>query len=75
MLALERAKEESIMGNPANFGFESPRQCICELPGQIACPGWKSLPKAMRGKWKKKLKLGEITPEDMLEDDQPQPSA
>ncbi|EFA03291.1 small ribosomal subunit protein mS25 [Tribolium castaneum] len=37
--------------NPANFGVGCDRQCICELPGQIPCPGVVPLPNHMRGKF------------------------
>jgi len=43
------AKEKK--DNPANFGVGCDRQCICELPGQIPCPGVCPLPKHMRGKY------------------------
>ena len=37
--------------NPANFGVGCARKCMCEIPGQIPCPGVCPLPKAMRGKY------------------------
>ncbi|XP_069698423.1 small ribosomal subunit protein mS25-like isoform X2 [Periplaneta americana] len=37
--------------NPANFGFGCDRQCICEVLGQVPCPGLVPLPKNMRGKY------------------------
>jgi len=40
------------MDNPANFGFGCSRQCICEVFGQVPCPGLVPLPKHMRGKYK-----------------------
>ncbi|KAB7508110.1 putative 28S ribosomal protein S25, mitochondrial [Armadillidium nasatum] len=46
--AIEREKKD----NPANFGWGCERQCICEIPGQIPCPGVVPLPKVMRGKYK-----------------------
>jgi len=52
-----REAEEIIKArtaNPANFGFTFQRQCICEVPGQVPCPGWKPLPKEMTGKWRMK---------------------
>ncbi|ESO09140.1 hypothetical protein HELRODRAFT_110043 [Helobdella robusta] len=33
----------------ACFGEESDRHCICELPGQVPCPGWQPLPKELTG--------------------------
>ncbi|KOB67080.1 Mitochondrial ribosomal protein S25 [Operophtera brumata] len=38
--------------NPANFGVGCERPCICEINGQIPCPGVVVLPKFMRGKFK-----------------------
>lgn len=46
--AIAREKKD----NPANFGALCERQCICEIPGQIPCPGTCPLPKIMRGKYK-----------------------
>ena len=37
--------------NPANFGVGCERHCICEIPGQVPCPGTVPLPKHMRGKY------------------------
>ncbi|XP_037937997.1 probable 28S ribosomal protein S25, mitochondrial [Teleopsis dalmanni] len=36
--------------NPANFGYGCDRHCICEIPGQLPCPGTVPLPNHMRGK-------------------------
>ncbi|EDW00296.1 probable 28S ribosomal protein S25, mitochondrial [Drosophila grimshawi] len=38
--------------NPANFGYGCERHCICEIPGQVSCPGTVPLPEQMRGKFK-----------------------
>ena len=38
--------------NPSNFGVGCYRKCMCEIPGQIPCPGVCPLPKVMRGKYK-----------------------
>ncbi|XP_075986529.1 mitochondrial ribosomal protein S25 [Anticarsia gemmatalis] len=38
--------------NPANFGVGCERPCICEVYGQIPCPGVVPLPSFMRGKFK-----------------------
>ncbi|XP_050698073.1 probable 28S ribosomal protein S25, mitochondrial [Eriocheir sinensis] len=46
----EEARE--AQSNPANFGWGCERQCICEMPGQVPCPGVVPLPKPMRGKYK-----------------------
>ena len=43
------AKEAAI--NPANFGRDCSRYCICEVEGQVACPSFKPLPKFMMGKY------------------------
>nr|BAN21151.1 mitochondrial ribosomal protein S25 [Riptortus pedestris] len=45
-----KAKEEKA--NPANFGYYCKRHCICEIPGQVPCPGVVPLPREMRGKYK-----------------------
>ncbi|XP_001607001.1 probable 28S ribosomal protein S25, mitochondrial [Nasonia vitripennis] len=44
------AKEKK--DNPANFGYGCEKSCICEIPGQIPCPGLVPLPNHMRGKFK-----------------------
>lgn len=51
------SKEEGIEQepNPANFGSKFARQCICEVPGHVPCPGWQPLPLEMTGKGRKKL--------------------
>ncbi|XP_071544283.1 small ribosomal subunit protein mS25 [Panulirus ornatus] len=48
----EEAIERKSLDNPANFGWGCDRQCICEIPGQVPCPGVVPLPKIMRGKYK-----------------------
>uniref|UniRef100_A0A0K8R9E0 Small ribosomal subunit protein mS25 n=1 Tax=Ixodes ricinus TaxID=34613 RepID=A0A0K8R9E0_IXORI len=40
----------------ANFGRNYDKFCICEVPGQVPCPGIVPLPKHMRGKYR----LGDI---------------
>eukprot|EP00918_Siedleckia_nematoides_P091296 GHVU01200549.1.p1 GENE.GHVU01200549.1~~GHVU01200549.1.p1 ORF type:complete len:109 (-),score=10.10 GHVU01200549.1:1142-1468(-) len=52
----EQTEIEAAKANPANFGLKFARQCICEVPGHIPCPGWQPLPKEMTGKGRKKLK-------------------
>lgn len=44
-----QAKEKKE--NPANFGYLCEKHCICEIPGQIPCPGVVPLPNHMRGKF------------------------
>lgn len=44
------AKEKK--DNPANFGTLCERNCICEVPGQVPCPGTCPVPKHWRGKYK-----------------------
>ena len=29
---------------------------MCEVQGQVPCPGWQPLPKEMTGKWKRKMR-------------------
>jgi small subunit ribosomal protein S25 len=49
---LEQERIASIKAaNPANFGDEFEKHCICELPGQLPCPSLVMLPKKMRGKY------------------------
>ena len=56
---LDAEKEEETL-NPANFGPEFARHCICEVPGQVPCPGFRPLPKSMKGiKNPKKMNLEE----------------
>lgn len=38
------------------FGKDHMRQCICEVTGQVPCPGYVELPKELRGKYKKLMK-------------------
>lgn len=38
--------------NPANFGYGCEKSCMCEIPGQLPCPGLVPLPNHMRGKYK-----------------------
>uniref|UniRef100_A0A8C4T8V5 Small ribosomal subunit protein mS25 n=1 Tax=Erpetoichthys calabaricus TaxID=27687 RepID=A0A8C4T8V5_ERPCA len=51
-----RAEElaKMVHSNPANFGPKKyfPRECMCEMEGQVPCPGLIPLPKEMRGKYK-----------------------
>lgn len=51
-LALEEKEVLSLAQNPANFGSQFARQCMCEVPGQVPCPCWQPLPKEMRGKYR-----------------------
>lgn len=44
--AIAREKKD----NPANFGFKCEKHCICQIPGQVPCPGLVRLPDFMRGK-------------------------
>lgn len=46
--ALLREKKET----PSNFGQHYEKFCICEVPGQVPCPGIVPLPKEMRGKYR-----------------------
>lgn len=46
--AIAREKKD----NPANFGVQCERSCICEIPGQTPCPAVCPLPMHMRGKVK-----------------------
>lgn len=52
--SLETLKAESKLAedNPANFGVGCVKHCICEIPGQLPCPGVVPVPQHMRGKYK-----------------------
>lgn len=54
-----QAEAEAKMqaSNPANFGPKKYclRECICEVEGQVPCPGTKALPKEMTGKYRTKM--------------------
>ncbi|XP_015591752.1 probable 28S ribosomal protein S25, mitochondrial [Cephus cinctus] len=51
LLAKEKIDFEK-KDNPANFGVDCERNCICIIPGQLPCPGTVPLPNHMRGKYK-----------------------
>ncbi|XP_068601766.1 small ribosomal subunit protein mS25 [Brachionichthys hirsutus] len=50
-----RAKLQAA--NPANFGLKKHglRLCMCEVEGQVPCPGTVPLPKEMTGKYRSQL--------------------
>ena len=62
-LKLAELHTEQKKHNPANFGFENPRKCICVVDGQVPCPIMKELPKELRGKFKESLKDRSLKPE------------
>ncbi|KAG0728190.1 putative 28S ribosomal protein S25, mitochondrial [Chionoecetes opilio] len=47
----EETRERESKDNPANFGWGCDRQCLCEVSGQLPCPGVVPLPKVMRGRY------------------------
>ena len=51
----ETLEQEAIQAekkdNPANMGMGCSRFCICNVPGQVPCPGFIPLPKTWRGKY------------------------
>ncbi|XP_071809942.1 small ribosomal subunit protein mS25-like [Asterias amurensis] len=51
VLERERKAQES-RSNPAHFGDGYLRKCICEIPGQVPCPGLVPLPQELRGKFR-----------------------
>lgn len=57
-LQLKSELRQTMMleSNPANFGREYDRTCICEVAGHVPCPSWQPLPLHMTGKGRKKLK-------------------
>ena len=54
---MSETRETSMLeSNPANFGPEYDRTCMCEVAGQVPCPSWQPLPREMTGKGRKRLK-------------------
>ncbi|XP_002713084.1 small ribosomal subunit protein mS25 isoform X1 [Oryctolagus cuniculus] len=56
---LKKEEQEKLqLSHPANFGPRKYclRECICEVEGQVPCPGLVPLPKEMTGKHKAALK-------------------
>ncbi|XP_008060683.1 28S ribosomal protein S25, mitochondrial isoform X2 [Carlito syrichta] len=53
-------QEKKQLSHPANFGPRKYclRECMCEVEGQVPCPGLVPLPKEMTGKYKASLKAG-----------------
>lgn len=49
-------KSISVEENPAIFGFQKKRWCMCSVPSQCPCPGVLRLPKNMQGKFVNFLK-------------------
>ena len=52
--------EQKDKEDRALFGTDLERTCICEVPGQVPCPGFVALPKEMTGKYQAALRRGEI---------------
>ncbi|XP_042129609.1 small ribosomal subunit protein mS25 isoform X2 [Peromyscus maniculatus bairdii] len=54
----EEELEKQRQSHPANFGPRKYclRECMCEVEGQVPCPGLVPLPKEMTGKYKAALK-------------------
>lgn len=48
----EQQEQEVTDINPATFGINRSRGCMCDCPGQVPCPGLVNLPMRMRGKFK-----------------------
>lgn len=50
-----------VTSNPANFGHRKYclRECLCEVEGQVPCPGLVPLPKEMTGKYRNQMKAGQ----------------
>ncbi|XP_071960921.1 small ribosomal subunit protein mS25-like [Antedon mediterranea] len=51
ILAAEELARRQLV-NPAHFGRRFGRKCICQVDGQVTCPGEVALPKEMRGKYR-----------------------
>uniref|UniRef100_A0A8C8Z1Y5 Small ribosomal subunit protein mS25 n=1 Tax=Prolemur simus TaxID=1328070 RepID=A0A8C8Z1Y5_PROSS len=58
-LSRER-QEQQRLSHPANFGPRRYclRQCMCQVEGQVPCPGLVPLPRDMTGKYRAALKAG-----------------
>uniref|UniRef100_A0A8C7ENU5 Small ribosomal subunit protein mS25 n=1 Tax=Neovison vison TaxID=452646 RepID=A0A8C7ENU5_NEOVI len=54
----EEEQEKKQLSHPAHFGPRKYclRECICEVEGQVPCPGLVPLPKELTGKYKAMLK-------------------
>ncbi len=50
VLAAEAFSRQKL-ANPADFGMDCSKYCICSIPGQVPCPGLVPLPKSWRGKY------------------------
>ena len=48
----EEARLAEKKANPANFGRDCHRHCMCEVPGQVPCSSFVPLPKEYRGKYR-----------------------
>jgi len=44
-------KSDGVLPNPAHFGWGTDRECMCEVLGQVPCPGVIKLPNTWRGKY------------------------
>jgi len=55
----EKRETSMLESNPANFGTEYDRQCMCEVAGQVPCPAWQALPLEKTFKGRKILKQRE----------------
>ncbi|TFK12223.1 A disintegrin and metalloproteinase with thrombospondin motifs 12 [Platysternon megacephalum] len=54
----QEEQEKKKLSHPATFGPKKYhlRECMCEIEGQIPCPGLVPLPKEMTGKYKAAMK-------------------
>jgi small subunit ribosomal protein S25 len=50
--SLRQIAGKSKKENPAIFGYNQKRFCMCEIPDQVPCPGVIELPMRMRGKYR-----------------------
>jgi small subunit ribosomal protein S25 len=48
----KESKGSDVQHNPATFGHGCRRHCMCEIPGQVPCPGVVPLPYHMRGRYR-----------------------
>lgn len=59
----QEAQEKKQLRHPATFGplKYHLRQCMCEIEGQVPCPGKVPLPKEMTGKYKNAMRESEAS--------------
>lgn len=67
MLRREEMKEAAKSANPANFGYDCGRWCMCEVDGQVPCSGQETIPVTKRWKYNMKPSVLKEDEEEFLE--------